>query len=72
MQHQRIYAIKRRYTVEDYVYVGASSAREATAKAKDGDWLDATDADTVTLTRYSRPEIREAAYVDHDGQVRLS
>lgn len=65
-----IYAVTRRYTVEEIVYVEADSKTEARQRVDDGEWIDNTAAETVGPSTYRLAEPRPDLIEDvHEGGV---
>lgn len=70
-----IYAVTRRYTVEEIIYVEASSPTDARREVEHGEWIDNTAAQTVSESTYRkampRPDMRVefGELVNADGET---
>jgi hypothetical protein len=64
-----IYAVTRRYMVEEIVYVHADSPTEARQKVEDADWIDQTAAETVSPSTYRKATPRPDLVLDYEGNV---
>lgn len=64
-----IYAVHRRYTVEDVVFVEAYSPTDARNRADAEDWIDCSTATTVTATTYRKARPRDDLAVTPRGEL---